>query len=357
MSHAGIRLSDISDHITWSWNDSVGEITTQLAYAAIAQDHYPLAGRWWFSRLWKWKEPLKILCFTWLALSNRLVTGDNYYHRGGMGPTACPLCYQALETVEHLLLNCNFTRQLWHLISGIWEIDFQWSFDSLESALLAWINRQSIHSSFPLYFFWGLWKMRNMILFDDFKLSLQHARSYIIHYVSDAPIQQRQPRLHLLFSPQVDNGRSCGFFDGAAQRGAGGAGGLLIISHLEYYELSFNSGKGSNTRAELLALGGLLFFTRHLNLTNLQVYGDSSAVVNWARGLHSLRVASLGHWLQRIRLLMGMFTNLDFHHTSRQFNQRADILSKKGLRQKEGILNYIHFDGPLHRVEGSIFFY
>lgn len=161
--------------------------------------------------------------------------------------------------------------------------------------------------------------MRNSVLFEDHTLTFASACSFLLHFLSDVPILNRRPRLRLLFSPQVDVGRPYGFFDGVAQCGARGAGGLLLISQLEYYEISLYIGKGSNTRAELLALGGLLFFARHLNLTYLQVFGDSRAVVDWAKGLNALRVASLGHWMKWIKSMMGLFINLDYNHISHHF--------------------------------------
>lgn len=357
LAHAGIRLRDQSDSIVWNWNESDGQITTQLVYESIIQQHLPPVGRWWFGRLWKWKAPLKVLCFTWLALSNRILTGDYFYRRGGMGPVGFPFCYLAPETVDHLLMHCKLTRQLWNYFSELWDLVFHWNQITLEVGLSEWFKNIWNYPSFPLYFFWGIWHLRNAVLFDDFRLNLVSSQSFLIQYIYEVPIQRRQVDQHITRSPQVDTSRPCRFFDGAAQCGIAGVGCILIILSTEYYELHFGVGEGTNTRTELLALDELLIFSRYLLISELQVFRDSSAIINWACRRNTLRVASLGHWQMRIRSLIEQFSYIDLQHTVRLYNQRVDRLSKIGLRHKEGNIFFKHFGGHQNGVEGSIPFY
>lgn len=72
-----------------------------------------------------------------------------------------------------------------------------------------------------------------------------------------------------------------GYFDGAEQKGYCSAGCFLVINDDQYYEISLGCGKGSNTRAELLALWALLFFATLRNVNDLQIMGDSSAILDW----------------------------------------------------------------------------
>lgn len=59
---------------------------------------------------------LKEKLFTWLVMRNRIWTADRLERRNLPRPAACPLCDQAPESVDHLLVQCPFARQVWFLI-------------------------------------------------------------------------------------------------------------------------------------------------------------------------------------------------------------------------------------------------
>jgi len=47
------------------------------------------------------------------------------------------------------------------------------------------------------------------------------------------------------------------------------------------YHFRWNGGKGSNNRAEVIALWGLLYCARRINLEVLHVFGDSQVTIDW----------------------------------------------------------------------------
>jgi len=49
----------------------------------------------------------------WLAAHNRCWTADRLARKGLPHPDCCPLCDQMDETIDHLLVCCVFTRQVW----------------------------------------------------------------------------------------------------------------------------------------------------------------------------------------------------------------------------------------------------
>ena len=65
----------------------------------------------WFSRC----QP-KVKKFTWLVLNNKILTGDNLSKRGFSGPFRCCLCKIIVEIADHLLIECDFSRQVWELV-------------------------------------------------------------------------------------------------------------------------------------------------------------------------------------------------------------------------------------------------
>ena len=50
----------------------------------------------------------------------------------------------------------------------------------------------------------------------------------------------------------------------------------------------FGVGRGTNTRVELVALRGLLWFVRRMGLASILMVGNSKAITDWARGVTSL---------------------------------------------------------------------
>ena len=50
----------------------------------------------------------------------------------------------------------------------------------------------------------------------------------------------------------------------------------------------FGVGKGTNTRAELVSLRGLLWFVRRMGLASIMIVGDSKAITDWARMVTAL---------------------------------------------------------------------
>ena len=62
----------------------------------------------WTANLWP-----KVALFVWLVVRKRILTIDNLRKRGIQGPSQCCLCYQAEESMGHLLDNCPFDSIVW----------------------------------------------------------------------------------------------------------------------------------------------------------------------------------------------------------------------------------------------------
>ena len=68
-----------------------------------------------WERLWNW-APGKCKFFMWLVAHNKCWTADRLAKRGLPHPECCPLCDQAEETIDHLLVSCVFTQEVWFII-------------------------------------------------------------------------------------------------------------------------------------------------------------------------------------------------------------------------------------------------
>ena len=70
--------------------------------------------------------------------------------------------------------------------------------------------------------------------------------------------------------------------------------------------------KGTNTRAELVALQGLLWSVRRMGLTSILIVGDSKSITDWARGVTALHSLLLENWMGNVRKLISMFSHITF---------------------------------------------
>jgi hypothetical protein len=66
--------------------------------------------------IWKVKAPPRIAFFTWTAALGKILTIDNLRRRGLTLVNWCCLCKKSEETVNHLLIHCEFTSEIWHLV-------------------------------------------------------------------------------------------------------------------------------------------------------------------------------------------------------------------------------------------------
>ena len=112
---------------------------------------------------------------------------------------------------------------------------------------------------------------------------------------------------HILWEEQLG---VIGFFDGAQQDGLCGAGMVIRIRNNLSYRLWMGVGKGTNTKAELLALWGLLYFAKKMNILDITILGDSKVIIEWAKYVYSLHTMELQHWVRRTKISFLLFSEL-----------------------------------------------
>jgi hypothetical protein len=61
-----------------------------------------------WKRIWRSWAPLWCKFFVWLAINNQCWTADRLAKRGLPHLPACPLCDQAEENIQHILISCVF---------------------------------------------------------------------------------------------------------------------------------------------------------------------------------------------------------------------------------------------------------
>ena len=116
-------------------------------------------------------------------IHRRCWTADRLARRNLPHPSACPLCEQQEETIDHLLTGCVFARQFWFILLGHFNLqglaptnedEFFDSWWQKESQKLSGKVKKGFNSLVILGS-WSLWKHRNNRVFDGGNPSLERA--------------------------------------------------------------------------------------------------------------------------------------------------------------------------------------
>lgn len=331
LSCAGIHLTLDEDVLSWIYNEHTGAVTAQLAYSCLMDEKVGGTFGWWTKFIWKPQIPLKICCFTCLAIHNRILTWSNLQRRGILGPGICLLCRGTTEDISHLFGSCPCFQRVWDVILSIFMMKLTWKASSLDANLFQWFSNKPKYPNLILFILWGIWCAQNSILFWDITILVN-----IIAACISANFWEyyHPPKFRLTKSGTFQEDTfpfPLGYFDSAEQFGMCGASAVLKLNHSHSFHLYVRVGMGTNTRAELLALWTLLWFTNRMQVHSLHVFGDSMSIVDWAAGKCEPRSLPLHHWIVCTHRLIGDFDQIFFKHIYRSFNTLADDLSKHVL--------------------------
>jgi hypothetical protein len=107
---AKVRLSPEREaELLWAWSAD-GVYSSKSAYNAFFVGRPQARAA---AQVWRSRAPYGCRFFAWLVSKDRCWTADRLERRGLPHPTACPLCDQEPETIQHLLLGCVVAREVW----------------------------------------------------------------------------------------------------------------------------------------------------------------------------------------------------------------------------------------------------
>ena len=158
------------DKLCWKWTADK-KFSTSSAYKAFFIGQHPVDGA---RLLHRTRAPAKCKFFIWLVIHDICWTAARRKKHGLQYDDSCALCAQAPEAIDHLLIQCPFSREIWlnlfhrigwHTVSpavqNLWLVDW-WN-----------VARKSIEKSYRHCFdsivilvCWMLWKERNNRVFD-----------------------------------------------------------------------------------------------------------------------------------------------------------------------------------------------
>jgi hypothetical protein len=165
LKHSGFVLSDVRDKIVWTWDNKEGKVYAKQAYEVQFLEKMDVDLKEWMIDIWKWKIPLRIKLFCWLMIENRILTWDNLIKRGFVGPSRCFLCGKGEETINHLMVKCPFTRDVWNYLLKVLKVQRIWDCRQLSESFQNWNKVKDNWLELPCYICWEIWRQRNLIIF------------------------------------------------------------------------------------------------------------------------------------------------------------------------------------------------
>jgi hypothetical protein len=157
-----IDLTTEPDKFIWKLTDS-GIFSVKSMYLDWMNDHTVYLRKY----LWKLKIPLKIKIFMWFLSNKVLLTKDNLAKRKWKGCQKCCFC-DSIETVNHLFIECPFTKILWRMMYLAYNIPPPANITNMFGRWLNGVrkeNKQKIRIGMSALC-WAVWRTRNDIIFN-----------------------------------------------------------------------------------------------------------------------------------------------------------------------------------------------
>eukprot|EP00253_Pinus_taeda_P008825 PITA_08825 len=332
-----VRLKNDQDNLIWAHGIS-GGYSPKEGYNYLMEKKGWGDPEWWSKNLWKLKCPQKSRILLWCMLRRKIPTWDILQTRFIIGPGRCPLCKANEESINHLFTECPVSLKLWTEISVLLKIKDRWGGSPIGTVWENWWNTHPEGNlrNLPPIFFWGIWIARNKSTFHDLIIPTQVIASRCVAIYSSIPPPEQKSTRNRNSPPEIKEGLSWAFFDGASQENKAGAGICIHLSQDHLLKASVGLGQGTNNYAELAALRLLMCWALKRNLLSIQIFGDSMNVINWVNGNSMCHNQILKSILEDIVSLKSHFTCISFCHIYREHNTTADLLSKSGLQQDLG---------------------
>jgi ribonuclease HI len=371
----------------WGWGPT-GSYSTAKGYAMLQsqKDRPPPAKIW--KDVWDSTAIPKVNFFFWTLMHKKVLTGENLMKRHIAGPHRCALCKEAMETSDHLFVDCQFANKVWFLTlqglnvvvpSNISVVDLFTNWKDRYPSLLMKTLWARIWISIPKYVCWKLWLARNEQIFNNIawtpSMVAVKAKGLLLETLSsqahkiDTSLQQEEKnwlgnpmltsRTQSIEKPHSETkwrlrdnndtfqrwwqkqGINTTFFDGASKGNPGiaGAGGIIYSSEGTTLEtFSWGLGQRTNNQAEILSLIKVCQIAKARGHRNLQAFGDSEILIKMIHSGGQFNDAGLNKNLQRLRHTLQDFISFNCYHILRDLNKEADALANKGCLLAQGDL-------------------
>lgn len=146
-----------------------------------------------------------------------------------MGTNCCFLCNSGVDFVEQLFVQCVFGQNVWEVAGQSLHFLVSSRKKSLEDNILLWVTNYYHIRARPLFFPWGNWRGRNLVIFEIERKCVSFLSSQISGTFLEYQSEQNLKATRNIIFPSMLNYTLVGFFYGASQLGIFGCG---IVSYV-----------------------------------------------------------------------------------------------------------------------------
>lgn len=158
-----------NDQIIWAM-DRKGAYTVKTGYrltaSLVANNDWIELGNW--NALWNLKSLPKVKDCLWRICRNVLPNKDNLFSKKVVNDKWCIMCGKDIETSWHLFFSCDFAMKCWEVarLSDTIESNIR-SVESLKDMILSLLSKSTAKIAHTVaILIWGIWKQRNMMLWE-----------------------------------------------------------------------------------------------------------------------------------------------------------------------------------------------
>jgi hypothetical protein len=113
------------------------------------------------------------------------LTWDILQKKGWEGPSMCVLCKRSTEDINHLFIDCLFTKKVWNRIKTIQNHKRIWEGKTLSECFYIWIKDKSVSPTLATIICWCIWTERNMAIFESAVPSINRCLLRFWHFTSN----------------------------------------------------------------------------------------------------------------------------------------------------------------------------
>lgn len=337
-----------SDAFVWTANKA-GIYTTNPGYyvatkrkVELEYGTVPIPDLEWTRKFWSSPCLPKIKLFMWKLLQGDLPLGANLERRGCANLVLCKRCGEQ-EKACHLILECNFAKEVWALTP------FHQGFDparflSLEEAVIAGLKEHCLPLtglSSPLFMWvcWSLWTARNRLIFENKSASVLEVSTTAIRSAREWSLAQpsaitNRPALVPASSTTTTRNDVISVYTDAAWRQSDGVTGCRWLFRNSDQTVTQHGSRcfdytPSVLIAEALAVRLALSHALSSGYTRACIYSDCQLLIK-AISSKSSPVELYGI-ARDIDILSSMFEFHAFYFISHSLNSDADSMAKAAI--------------------------